>query len=736
MDGKIKDNKYLIIHTHFYQPPRENPYTGEIEIDYTSKPYDNWNHRIAMESYFPNLYARIYDNQSEIIEIINNCEYFNLDFGPTILSWIEKKYPYYYQKITGTFNKTKNSCFNFMAQAYNHTILPLDSFLDKIVQINWGIKDFEFRFGSKPYGMWLGECAVNEDVLKLLIDSSIKYIILSPHQILKAFDPDTKKEIPVLPNKIYRWYDRTDGSYIQSRFIDIIAYDDILSKKVAFNNITFNSEIFSKELKHRYLETNSDILVIACDGETFGHHQKFADLTLAHTFRHELSKREIMVISAYQYLKKSQVYAICQLNPGPDGQGTSWSCEHGIRRWSGGCPCGDEGKYSTEWRRGLRAAVNWLSEVVNDIFEEEGKKLFKDNLASIIEYIDLINGKISDEEFFSKHLKENTKGNKERALKILEMFRYKSLSRISCGWFFNDISRIESQLIMKNAMKASEITDELGYRGIEKGFISLLELAPSNFSEFKNGRGVYEKLVKKSKMDDKKTAVYLTLKSLFRNEYAYQNSIWSIDIKKCNTQGFVCGVSSEIKKRDGSLFNLKINLDLSSLERIKISAEINGISDIFSIYDFNTPAQLELLKLILTEIKQKEIEEIENKLNSFIEIAQIYPLMVEENLYEDISYHFKSFINSSIIRFIKRHDLSVIDKIEGILEKLNKLNFKIDFEPSNDLLILMPEFAKMIFEKKLQEDDIIKIDRVFKKLSLPHFYFHTKNYLYDLKQKN
>ncbi len=734
MDEKNRSDKYLIVHTHFYQPPRQNPYTAEVELDYTSKPYDNWNHRIAMECYFPNLYARIYDNKGEIIEIINNLEYFNLDFGPTLISWIEKKYPHYYQQIIKTFNKTKDTSFNFMAQAYNHTILPLDSFIDKVVQIKWGIKDFEFRFGVRPYGMWLGECAVNEDVLKVLIDSSIKYIILSPHQILKAFDPQTKKEVPVLPNRIYRWYDRQDNNQpIPSRFIDIISYDDVISKKVAFGNITSNSEVFSKALEYRYAENNYNTVVIACDGETFGHHQKFADLTMAHAFRYELVKHGIEVISAYQYLKKFPIYAICEINPGPDGEGTSWSCEHGVRRWRGGCVCGDEQRYSTEWRKALRAAINWLTEVVNDIFREEGKKLFKDNIASLIEYIDLVNGKITYDEFLNKHLIINTNENRKKALKILEMFRYKSLSRTSCGWFFNDISRIETQLIMKNAMKAAEIAQDLGYKGIEKGFVSLLELAPSNFPEFKNGKGVYEKLVKKTAMNDEKTLVYLTLKSMLEDKNSYKNSIWNINIKEQNEKE--CSLTAEIRKLDNEVFNLKLNAKLLPIENIEISAEINEVSYTFTINDFNMPAQVEILKLLLTNIKYQNIDKTEKMLKSLIEIAQIYPSMTEENLYEDLSYYFQSFTNSSLIRFFKNGDTSLMNKLDSIIEKLKKINFKTHFQPSNDTLILMPEFVKMLFEGKITEDKIIEINSVFKKLLLSHLYFHTQNYLYTLKDK-
>lgn len=738
MDEKAKHNKYLIIHTHFYQPPRENPYTGEIDLDYTAKPYDNWNHRIAMECYFPNLYARIYDNQANIVEIINNCSYYNLNFGPTLISWIEKKYPHYYKRIIQTYNQNKNSLNNFIAQAYNHTILPLDSFFDKLIQITWGIKDFEHRFGSTPSGMWLGECAVNDDVLKILIDLKISYIILSPSQISKAFDPKTNSIKPVLPNMIYRWYDKTaDGKIISSRFIDIVTYDDVLSKRVAFNNITFNSEIFSKELNNRYIELKTNTIIIAIDGETFGHHYKFADLTLAHAFKYELSKHGIIPISIYNYIKNHQLYAVCELNNGPDNIGTSWSCEHGIRRWFGGCPCGDEGKYSTEWRKGLRSAINWISEVINDIFIEEGKKIFNDYILAAKEYIDLINSKVSFDEYIQKHLITINGETRTKAIKLLEMFRYKLLSRTSCGWFFNDISRIETQYIMRYAMKACDIAEELGYKGIEKGFISMLETAPSNFNEFKNGKGVYEKIVKPIKIDEKKVLLYLALKTALLGREKYINSIYKINITNLNfsNNNSVAEINVEAEKIDGIKKVFFVKIDFTSIENIRFLIKDEISTEEFNIYNFTPIMQVEILKIILNIKKSQNIKDLEDILNSLIETAQIYPTMAYENLYEDINYFFKSITDIYLIMFIKESNISYVMKIKHFIEKLNKIGFQISFEPSNDIVMLMPDIVKKIFSDKFSLQEIKEIDNIFKKLSLHHFYFHTNNYLYDIKSR-
>lgn len=738
MDEKNKDIKYLVIHTHFYQPIREDPYSGEIEIDFTAKPYDNWNHRIALECYFPNLYSRIYNDKNEIIEMINNCKYYNLNFGPTLLSWIEKKYPYYYEKILRTFRENANLRKNFIAQAYNHTILPLDSFIDKLIQIIWGIKDFENRFGEKPQGMWLGECAVNQDVLKILIDNGIKYIILSPHQIKQAIDPNTNKTKPIIPNMIYRWYDKTqDNKTINSRFIDIIAYDDIISKKIAFNNITFNSEIFSKELLNRYSEIKTNIIVVALDGETFGHHLKFSDLTLAHAFRYEFSKNKIEVISAYQYLSNSQIYAICEINEGPDNLGTSWSCEHGIRRWTGGCPCGDEGRYSTEWRKGLRIAIDWLSDIINDIFNEEGKKIFKNHFDALKEYIEVINQKISLKDFLSKHLIEHNQETFLRGFKLLEMFRYKMLSRTSCGWFFNDISRIETQNIMRYAMITSEIAQELGYLGIEKGFESLLETAKSNFQDLKNGKFIYEKYIKPKKANEETILTYLIIKSAYQGIKYYKNNFYNLELYETNINNELIEIKSKISKFSGEEYNIFLKIDFSSLKNINIYIIKNQNYEFkIDIHKITNSIQVEILNFLLNIRKSYNINKLESILESTIEIAEFYQNINLENLYEEITYFTKNICENYIVNFIRNSDIKYIDKINYFLQKLENLKLKINFPLSTDILMMMPAFLDKLKTNSFNLDEIEKIKETFSKLNMTPFVFHIENYLYEIKENN
>ncbi|MBI4656339.1 MAG: DUF3536 domain-containing protein [Elusimicrobia bacterium] len=492
--------KCLAVHAHFYQPPRENPWTGEPDFDPSAYPYDNWNRRISRECYIPNLYARITDNAGKIIEAVNNYEYLNFDFGPTLLNWLEKEYPFIHEQIVNTVGRIKDSSGhpNAIAQAYNHIIMPLASFQDQVTQIVWGIKDFEYRFGFRPEAMWLPETAVNEDTLRLLIDHGMKYVILSPHQAEKIKSPETNKWTDVSngsidPKKPYAWRDRdAEGNRIKHRSIAVFFYDAGISGAVSFEDALKNSENFVRRISLCYTDPTRDQLVlIAADGESYGHHHKFADMTIAHAFRHELKKYGIETTSLSLFLSDHKPHLEVELKKGPDGEGASWSCFHGVRRWKGGCECGKEKNFHLNWRHPLRAAMNWLRDALYEIYKVEAAPLFRDVWQARNDYINLMIDR--SEENFNSFFSRNSERTLERAekikaVKLLEMQKNSMYMFTSCGWFFSDISRIEAVQNLKYAAKAVETAEDLGYKGLEKGFLSLLETAPSNFTSYGNGR--------------------------------------------------------------------------------------------------------------------------------------------------------------------------------------------------------------------------------------------------------
>ena len=505
MGKAIKGKKYLTIHAHFYQPPRENPWTGDISPQDSAFPYNDWNERIARECYIPNAYARINDSMGRAVELVNNYKYLNFNFGPTLLTWLEKRYPAYYTKIIRTAGETRaeRGHSNAIAQAYNHSILPLASANDSLTQVLWGLADFERRFGYRAEAMWLPETAADENTLRLLIDQGLRYAILSPYQAERIRPLDSEKWTDVSTGQFetrrpYAWFDRTpEGKAIKDRAITLFFYDGPLSKAVAFEDALKDSESFASLLAGHFDPgaAHDQLLSIAIDGETFGHHHKFADMTLAHAFRHEISKHGIEVTNFSSYLDTHPATHEAEIKKGPDGDGTAWSCAHGVRRWKGGCDCGREGASQTNWRMPLRAALNWLRDAAADVYTAQAQDLLKDIRLARNEYAALfpLPSRNKAEAFLAGHASRPlSPEEKTRVLKLLELQKDVNFMFTSCGWFFSDISRIEPVQNLKYAAKAAAALDELGFKNIEKGFAAILELAPSNHADCGNGRKVYE----------------------------------------------------------------------------------------------------------------------------------------------------------------------------------------------------------------------------------------------------
>jgi len=505
MEKKHHGRKYLAVHAHFYQPPRENPATGEIPPQDSAFPYNDWNERIARECYIPNAYARINDSMGRAVEMVNNYEYLNFDFGPTLLTWLEKRYPAYYSKVVlaAAGTKAKHGHSNAIAQAYNHSILPLASFNDRLTQVLWGLADFERRFGFRAEAMWLPETAADENTLRLLIDQGMRYAILSPYQAEKVRSLDSTEWTDVSAGNIetrrpYLWIDRTPaGEPLKSRSITLFFYDGPLSKAVAFEGALKNSENFAARLAANFDQSaeHDQLLSLAIDGETFGHHHKFADMTLAHAFRHEIKKHGIETTNFSSYLDTHPAGHEAEIKKGPDGDGTAWSCAHGVRRWKGGCDCGSEGGGQTNWRMPFRASLNWLRDAAAEVYTTQAQGLLKDIWRARSEYVGLFSAPShrGAEAFLAEHASRPLSAEeKTRALKLLELQKDINFMFTSCGWFFSDISRIEPVQNLKYAAKAAAGLDALGFKNIEKGFSAILELAPSNYPDFGNGRRVYE----------------------------------------------------------------------------------------------------------------------------------------------------------------------------------------------------------------------------------------------------
>ena len=538
-----KHTKYLTIHGHFYQPPRENPWIEEIELQESAFPKHDWNEKICWQCYEPNSVSRIVDNQNRILNIVNNYELMSFNFGPTLLSWMEKHAKSAYNRI---IEADKNSVMLHdghgcaIAQVYNHMILPLANLNDKYTQVIWGIKDFEKRFGRKPEGIWLAETAVDNETLEVLIDCNIKYTILSPHQaqcVKKMNEEDTWHDVSwgsIDPSMPYRYFpDETD----KSKFIDLFFYDGAISKSVAFDNLLCDGNKFAYRLQDGYVEDrrHPQLVNIATDGESYGHHTKFGDMALSYVLEVKAEELGFKITNYGWFLEKFPPKFQVDIKPQ-----SAWSCCHGVGRWADDCGCSTGGQigWNQKWRKPLRDALDYVRDELIKLCSSEGSKYYKDFWKARNEYIDVIldRSEESYDKFFEQNAKKNlTQKEKTNAIKLMEMQRFCQLMYTSCGWFFAEISGIETTQIMKYALRAIELANDFGKTEIEKKFASILNRAKSNIEGFGTGKNVYENFVKPSVVTIEKIAAQWAFSSKFLTPEDL-DEIYCYKVKKINTK--------------------------------------------------------------------------------------------------------------------------------------------------------------------------------------------------------
>ena len=489
--------KYLCIHGHFYQPPRENAWLEEIELQESAAPYHDWNARICAECYSPNALARVLNGNKELTDLVNNYAHISFNFGPTLLSWMEAKEPEVYQAILEADRQSQqffSGHGSAIAQCYNHMILPLANGHDKETQIKWGIYDFEKRFGRKPEALWLAETACNTETLEILAANGLKFVILAPGQCARVRKIGDKKwqEIGagVDPKRAYLC------NLPSGLKITLFFYDGPISQGIAFSDTLSSGEKFAARLLSTY--NNSDepqLMHIATDGETYGHHQKFAEMALAYCLKTIQEKPDVQLTVYGEFLEKNPPKYEAQIQ-----ENTSWSCFHGVERWRADCGCnsGMHNGWHQKWRGPLRAALDFIRDEMIKTFENVGREYFKDVWAARNDYIELILDRSLDAQhkFFLRHATEKAWNDRSTALKLLEMQRMALLMYTSCGWFFDEVSGLETTQIMQYACRAIELNHQLSGIDLEPQFIKMLEEAPSNLPELKNGATAYIRYVK------------------------------------------------------------------------------------------------------------------------------------------------------------------------------------------------------------------------------------------------
>lgn len=521
--------RYLCVHSHFYQPPRENPWLEAIELQDSAYPYHDWNERVMAECYAPNAATRIHDADKKILKIVNNYASISFNFGPTLLSWIKDKAPEAYRSI---LEADRISAERFsghgsaIAQCYGHMIMPLANRRDKYTQVHWGIEDFLNRFGRMPEGMWLPETAVDLKTLDILAEFGIRFTILAPSQAQSVNGEDVSGG-RIDPRQPYLLKLRS------GREIAVFFYDGPIARAVAFENVLTNGERFAERLLSGFsADGDSDVLVnIASDGETYGHHRAFGEMALAYALDHIESNGLARITNYGEYLSQHAPAREVKLI-----ENTSWSCCHGVERWRTNCGCntGGHGSWNQAWRAPLRLALDWLRDTVASCFEVFGRDYLRDPWTARNEYIHVILDRSPEkrEQFVHEHFKAGMRPvDQVKAWKLLEMQRHAMLMYTSCGWFFDELSGIETVQVMQYAGRVVQLAEELFGSSIEQEFLEYLALAKSNLPEQGDGAAIYERFVKPAMLDPHKLGAHYAISSLFE-DYGQRTRIYSYSVDR------------------------------------------------------------------------------------------------------------------------------------------------------------------------------------------------------------
>ena len=523
--------RYLCIHGHFYQPPRENPWIERIELQDSAAPFHDWNARIASECYGPNGAARILGHERRIAGVANNYAALSFNFGPTLHSWLERERPDVDRAIREADRASiaeREGHGNALAQAYNHMILPLASERDKATQVSWGIADFVHRFGRRPEGMWLPETAADVPSLEALAAAGLRFTILSPYQA-KA----------IRPLGADRWENVEGGRVDPSRpylvrlpsgaSIAVFFYDGPIARSLAFGEGLSSPEALVQRLRSGFddARTHDELVSVAVDGETFGHHRKGGDQVLAAAL--PLTQAAGLVLTNYgQFLARHP----------PRWEATiversSWSCAHGVERWRSDCGCSSRPDWHQRWRGPLRGALDLLRDRLSNQFEQTGAALFRDPWAARDAYVDLLlrQGADAANDWMERHerapgLLSPASDARILALRLLEAQRNGMLMYTSCGWFFDDVSGLETIQILRYAARAMQLSREAGGTPLEPAFLVELAKAVSNLPELRDGAAVYERLVRPSITSLAGIVAHHAIGRIFEQEPANQGRLF------------------------------------------------------------------------------------------------------------------------------------------------------------------------------------------------------------------
>lgn len=778
-------NKYICIHGHFYQPPRENPWLDEVELQDSAYPYHDWNQRISAECYARNAASRILDSNKHIINIVNNYSRISFNFGPTLLSWLEKKEPETYQAILEADQMSQkyfSGHGSALAQVYNHMIMPLANSRDKRTQVMWGIKDFEHRFKRRPEGMWLPETAVDLETLDIMAEYGMKFTILAPHQAKRV------KKI----GDHSRWRNLADHKidpkmpYLcrlpSGREITLFFYDGPVAQAVAFEGLLRDGENFARRLVGILDSTlhENQLAHFATDGETYGHHHKFGDMALAYCLNY-IESSQLATITIYgEYLEKNPPNHEVEIV-----EASSWSCAHGVERWRSHCGChvGHPG-WNQEWRAPLREALDWLRDQMSPIFEQEMRKFCENPWTLRDAYIEVILNRQRDniEEFLKKNIQRDlSEEEKIKVLRLLEMQHGGLLMYTSCGWFFDEISGIEATQILKYAARAIQLVQEVSGNDLEYGFIKILEKAQSNVPELQNGAAIYKMFVKPSVVNLPRVAAHCALTSLFEEYsqeikmYCYTIQMEKYERKEAGRNKLAVGkgwVRSDITRERMPMGFAVLHLGdhnlIGGVEYLTSEANFSHMhTEILNVFlNNNIPEAINFINTyfgahhyslwhlfkheqqkILNQVLKSATQEIEASFRQIYE--HNYSLM---QLQDDIQLHLPKTL-ATVVEYILNRDLcealenenADIDRLQKLVAQMKRWAFERDrvqlgYVASSKINGLMARFSKSPEDYSIAEM-IVVILRNLSALNLnfdlwkaQNIYFSIGRQMYSQKQ--
>ncbi|MDR3453674.1 MAG: DUF3536 domain-containing protein [Rhodoferax sp.] len=543
--------RFVCIHGHFYQPPRENPWLETVETQDTAAPYHDWNERVCAECYAPNGAARIQNEKNRITRIVNNYARISFDFGPTLLSWLKENAPRTHRMILDGERRSRKSYkghSSAMAQVYNHIILPLASRRDRITQIRWGIADYQDHYGMPPEGMWLAETAADSETLELLALHGIKFTLLAPHQCKRirplsdeAAQPETS------------WTDTPDAKVDTSRpylvrfesgvSIAVFFYDGPTSRAIAFEGLLNSGEGFAARLKAGFKEgSQTQLMHVATDGESYGHHHRYGEMALAYALRLLEQDKTVRLTNYANFLAQFPPEYECEIE-----ENTSWSCVHGVERWRSDCGCnGGHPGWNQAWRAPLRQALDELRDALAPLTEQEGAKFFNDVWAARDGYIQVIldRGEGSQQRFFEAYESHPlTAEERVRAMQLMEMQRHSQLMYTSCGWFFDDVSGIETVQVIGYAARVLQLARELfGEAGgaLETAFVARLAEARSNVASAGDGARIYKEKISLLELGLEQVAAHYAISSVF-SSYSEETELFCYRVRRISHDIYTSG---------------------------------------------------------------------------------------------------------------------------------------------------------------------------------------------------